>query len=746
MPRVGRRAGSKREGVSAAEMTDIGPGSTVAALDDEELAVLRSVGGHWGRALGARRGWVRELPIDPGLHRFPRTLDGSRRGRFAQVDFVETGASGEILATAHAGAGTSRLGRAAWTWRRVVLGPPLAGSAVGHERMRKPVALAILSSDALSSVAYGPEAMLAVLALAGSAALDLSLWISVAIVVLMIAIGVSYRQLIRAYPHGGGSYIVADRNLGELPALIAAAGLMVDYVLTVAVSISSGVAAITSAVPGLAHHTVPLGLATIAILLAGNLRGVREAGKAFSAPTYAFVLAILALLVVGLVDAATHGFTPTRGVGVQPIEPITVLLVLRAFSSGATAMTGIEAISNAVPAFQPPASRNARTVLTLMVGLLVTMFAGLVVLMHLQGIVPHASQTALSQMAHRSFGSGPLYAYVQIATALVLLLAANTAFNGFPRLLSFMARNGHAPRLLLRLGDRLAFSNGMIALAVAAAVLFVGFGGRTAALIPLYAIGVFVAFTLSQAGMVVHWWVRREEHWRKSILLNAIGAVLSAIVFVIAAVTKFSQGAWVALLLIALLVLVAWRIRCHYDSVRRALALYPLDSSGTRDPMLPARVHLRHSERPQADREAEADESPDQLQHLAVVPIVRLDLAGLRALAYGASLGQPVLAVHISPGKDEAARFKSYWAAWGDHLPLEVVDSPYRALVAPLACYINALRTQRPGLTLTVILPELIVRHRWHQPLHNGTARRLRRALRRQPGVVITTVPLHLPT
>jgi amino acid transporter len=746
MPRVGRRAGSKREGVSAAEMTDIGPGSTVAALDDEELAVLRSVGGHWGRALGPRRAWVRELPIDPGLHRFPRTLDGSRRGRFAQVDFVETGASGEILATAHAGAGTSRLGRAAWTWRRVVLGPPLAGSAVGHERMRKPVALAILSSDALSSVAYGPEAMLAVLALAGSAALDLSLWISVAIVVLMIAIGVSYRQLIRAYPHGGGSYIVADRNLGELPALIAAAGLMVDYVLTVAVSISSGVAAITSAVPGLAHHTVPLGLATIAILLAGNLRGVREAGTAFSAPTYAFVLAILVLLVVGLVDAATDGFTPIRVVGVQPMEPVTVLLVLRAFSSGATAMTGIEAISNAVPAFQPPASRNARTVLTLMIGLLVTMFAGLVVLMHLQGIVPHASQTALSQMAHRSFGSGPLYAYVQIATALVLLLAANTAFNGFPRLLSFMARNGHAPRLLLRLGDRLAFSNGMIALAVAAAVLFVGFGGRTAALIPLYAIGVFVAFTLSQAGMVVHWWVRREEHWRKSILLNAIGAVLSAIVFVIAAVTKFSQGAWVALLLIALLVLLAWRIRCHYDSVRRALALYPLDSSGPRDPMLPARVHLRHSERPQADREAEADESPDQLEHLAVVPIVRLDLAGLRALAYGASLGQPVLAVHISPGNDEAARFKSYWAAWGDHLPLEVVDSPYRAVVAPLACYINALRIQRSGLTLTVILPELIVRHRWHRPLHNGTARRLRRALRRQPGVVITTVPLHLPT
>ena len=593
MSPVGRHGGSEGEGISAEEMTDVGPGSTVAGLDEEELAVLRRVGGHWGRALGPRRTWVRALPVDPGLHRFPRSLEPGRGGRFAPVDFVETGDPAEIVATPHAGAGTSRLWRAASSWRRVVLGAPLAGSAVAHERMRKPVALAILSSDALSSVAYGPEAMLAVLALAGSGALGLSLWISVAIVVLMIAVGLSYRQLIRAYPHGGGSYIVADKNLGELPALIAAAGLMTDYVLTVAVSISAGVAAITSAIPGLAHAAVPLGLAAIAILLAGNLRGVRQAGAIFSAPTYAFVLAIFALIAVGLVDAAARDFAPTPPVGLEPIEGLTVLLVLRAFSSGATAMTGIEAISNAVPAFQPPASRNARTVLTLMVGLLVAMFVGLVVLMHLDGIVPRADETALSQLAHRSFGSGPLYAYVQVATALVLLLAANTAFNGFPRLLSFMARNGHAPRLFLRLGDRLAFSNGTIALAVAAGVLFVGFAGRTDALIPLYAVGVFVAFTLSQAGMVVHWWRRREQHWRKSMLLNAVGAVLSAIVFVIAAVTKFSHGAWVALLLIALLVLLAWRIRCHYDSVRHALALYPLEPSAPHHPIVPARLRAR---------------------------------------------------------------------------------------------------------------------------------------------------------
>ena len=449
-------------------MTDVGPESTVAGLGEEELAILRHVGEHWGPTLAGRRASLRGLPVDPALHRFPRSVEVGRRSRFAAVDFVETDDPAELVATPHASAGPSRSGRAASMWRRVVLGSPLNSSAVAHERMRKLVALAVLSSDALSSVAYGPEAMLAVLALAGSSALGLSLGISVAIVVLMLAVGLSYRQLIRAYPHGGGSYIVADRNLGEFPALIAAAGLLIDYVLTVAVSISAGVAAITSAIPGLSDAHVALGLAAIAILLIGNLRGVREAGALFSAPTYAFVLGIAMLIAVGLVDASTTGFAPTPTNTVEPIEGLTALLVLRAFSSGATAMTGIEAISNAVPAFQPPSARNARTVLTVMVGLLIAMFAGLVVLMHLDGIVPRPGQTAVSQLAHHSFGSGPLYGYVQVTTALVLLLAANTAFNGFPRLLSFMARNGHAPRACLRLGDRLAFSNGTLALALAA--------------------------------------------------------------------------------------------------------------------------------------------------------------------------------------------------------------------------------------------------------------------------------------
>jgi amino acid transporter len=705
--------------------TDDSPAAATPGLDDREVAALRRVGKQWGQAVAGRGEWLHALPVDPSLHRFPRSLQPVGAARFASVDFVDAD-------------GSSPAGGLASRMRRIVFGAPLAGSAVAHERLRKLIALPILSSDALSSVAYGPEAMLAVLALAGSAALDLSLEISAAIVVLMIAVGLSYRQLIKAYPHGGGSYIVAGDNLGQLPALIAAAGLLIDYVLTVAVSISAGVAAVTSALPGVASAAVPLGLGVIAVLLVGNLRGVREAGMIFSAPTYAFVIAMFVVIGVELVHASSRGFATTPAVGLKPIEGVGVLLVLRAFSSGATAMTGIEAISNAVPVFQPPAWRNARTVLTVMLGLLITMFAGLIVVVHLDGIVPRPGETLLSQLARHGLGSGVLYAYVQISTALVLLLAANTAFNGFPRLLSIMAKKDHAPRLFMRLGDRLAFSNGTILLAVAAAVLFAAFDAKTDALIPLYAVGVFVAFTFSQSGMVVHWWRHREAHWRKNMVINAIGAALSAVVFVIAAVTKFSQGAWVALLLMAVLVFTAWRIRRHYAIVHEALALHPEEPASPLHPIVP------HDTPPNAARESEHEDSPDEIRNLAIVPVGRLDLSSLRALAYAASLGQPVLAVHLAPDDEEAEQFRGYWQAWGNHLPLQVVDSPYRALTVPLARYIRALHSQQPDLTLTIVLPELIVKRPWQQPLHNHTCRRLRRALRNQPGVVTTTIPLHL--
>ncbi|WP_329358750.1 APC family permease [Streptomyces anulatus] len=598
--------------------------------------------------------------------------------------------------------------------------------------MRKLVALPVLSADALSSVAYGPEALLAVLVLAGSAGLGYVFPVSAAIVLLILAVGLSYRQTIRAYPHGGGSYIVAGDNLGPVPGLVAAAGLMTDYVLTVAVSIASGVAAVTSAIPGLASMTVPLGLGVIVLLLAGNLRGVRQAGALFAAPTYAFILAMFLLITVGLVQSIGQGFAPRPEPAVTAAEGVGLFLIMRAFSSGATAMTGIEAISNAVPVFRPVAWRQARTTLSWMTGLLIAMFAGIIVLAHAADVVPSSQETVLSQLAHLSFGSGWLYVFVQAATAAVLLLAANTAYNDFPRVLSLLARDDYAPRLFMRLGDRLAYSNGIILLSLAAASVYVAFDGQTTALIPLYAVGVFLAFTLSQSGMVVHWWNKRSPHWRRSLLFNALGALLSAVVFITAGISKFTSGAWVAIVAVGLFLLLTLRIHRHYALVRARLRLRPDTAPAPQRAVGPPPVS------------GESEELPDEVHNLALVAVATLDLAGLRALAYAASLGQPVLALHISLTDEEAERSRAYWTAWGDHLPLEIIVSPYRATVAPLVHYVEALHQKHPDLTLTVILPEIVTRHRRHQLLHNRTAPRLRRALRPLPKVVVTTVPFHV--
>nr|EIF91542.1 amino acid permease [Streptomyces tsukubensis NRRL18488] len=653
------------------------------------------------------------------------------------------------------------------TVRRLLLGAPLASSAFVTERMRKLVALPVLSADALSSVAYGPEAMLTVLVLAGAAGLAYSFPVAAVIVFLMLAVGVSYRQTIRAYPHGGGSYIVAGDNLGPAAGLVAAAGLMTDYVLTVAVSIASGIAAITSALPGLVPWTVPLGVLVVVVLLAGNLRGIRQAGALFAAPTYAFVIAMFALIGAGLVDAAETGFRPVAPPALPVTEAVGLLLITRAFSSGATAMTGIEAISNAVPAFRPVEWRNARTTLSWMVGLLIAMFAGIVVLIHLTGVVPHSRETVLSQLAHLSFGGGWMYVYIQAATAAVLLLAANTAYNDFPRVLSLLARDDYAPKAFLRLGDRLAYSRSIVLLSLAAALVYIAFEGRTDALIPLYAVGVFLAFTLSQGGMVVHWWRRRDPHWRKSLVFNAVGAVLSGLVLLTAGVGKFTSGAWVALIAVLLFLLVTTRIRSHYTAARAYLRLRPhaveLPARTGAGPLAPATPaggpragreakKAKRAERAERAEKAErtgepeeAEEIPGEIHHLSVVAVATLDLAGMRTLAYAASLGQPALAVHISTTEDEERRFRAYWSLWGDHLPLQTVLSPYRAVVAPLVHYIETLHRLNPELTLTVILPEIVTRHRRHQFLHSRTAARLRRALRHLPKIVITTVPFHLP-
>jgi amino acid transporter len=723
-------------------------------LDERQLGVLRQVGREWDRVCGNPEAWRRALPVDPSLGAYPDATDirPSRFGRFARVQLTPLPA---VESTSEADVPYSPLGRLGPRLRRALLGPPLRSTAIVRERMRKLVALPVLSADALSSVAYGPEAMLAILVLAGSGGLSYSLPIAAVIAFLMLAVGVSYRQTIRAYPHGGGSYIVASDNLGRVPGLIAAAGLMTDYILTVAVSVAAGLEAITSAIPSLGSDTVVIGVGVIVVLLAGNLRGVREAGALFAAPTYVFIFAMFVLVAVGLIDAAGRGFHPTPRPRMTAIEGVGVLLVLRAFASGSTAMTGIEAISNAVPVFKPVEWRNARTTLTWMVGLLIALFAGTIAMVQLDGIVPGAHETVLSQLAHRSFGSDLMYPITQAATAAILLLAANTAYNDFPRVLFLLARDFQAPRLFLRMGDRLAFTNGIVLLSLVAAIIYVAFGGKTAPLIPLYAVGVFLAFTMSQTGMVVHWWRLRDPHWRRSLAFNATGGLLSAIVFITAGVTKFTAGAWVSLLAVGLVILAAQGIRRHYELVGKAIALHPHAIEVPKRLVVPsvragaARAGPDEKERDGGEqaavKEDEAEETPEEIHHLILVPIASLDLASMRALAYAASLQQPVLALHVSPTEQEAERFHGYWRTWGDHLPLEVVVSPYRAIIAPMVNYIESLHRLSPDLTLTVILPEIVVRHWWQRILHDRIASRLRRALRPLPKIVVTSVPFHLP-
>jgi len=721
------------------------PDALLATLDESQLGVLRRVGREWGRVCGPPDVWRRALPVDPSLGSFPDPTD-IRPTRFGRFVRVQSGPLPEVEATDAAEVVPSRPGRLGHDLRRALLGPPLKSTAIARERMRKLVALPVLSADALSSVAYGPEAMLAILVLGGTAGLSYSLPIAATIAFLMLAVGVSYRQTIRAYPHGGGSYIVASDNLGRVPGLVAAAGLMTDYILTVAVSVASGLEAITSAIPSLSADTVPIGVGVIVVLLAGNLRGVRQAGLLFAAPTYVFIVAIFVLVAVGLIDSAGRGFHPTPRPPITATEAVGALLILRAFASGSTAMTGIEAISNAVPVFKPVEWRNARTTLTWMVGLLIALFAGTIAMVQLEGIVPSAHETVLSEIAHRSFGTGFMYPITQAATAAVLLLAANTAYNDFPRVLFLLARDFQAPRLFLRMGDRLAFSNGIVLLSIAAMVIFVAFGGMTGPLIPLYAVGVFLAFTLSQSGMVVHWWRLRDPHWRRSLAFNATGALLSAIVFITAGITKFTAGAWVSLVAVGLVILLATSIRRHYESVGKAIALHPhameVPSHAIAPSVRDAKDHDAAGEAGIA--KAESEETPEEIHHLILVPVASLDLASMRALAYAASLQQPVLALHVSPTDEEAERFSNYWRTWGDHLPLEVVVSPYRAIVAPMVNYIESLHRLSEDLTLTVILPEIVVRHWWQRILHNRTASRLRRALRPLPKIVVTTVPFHL--
>jgi len=608
--------------------------------------------------------------------------------------------------------------------KRVLVGRPLATTEQEHQRIPKLIALAVFSSDAISSTAYATEEILFVVAAAPSSlalGLNVLIPIAIAVAVLLTVVVTSYRQTIFAYPNGGGSYVVSRENLGEMPALVAGASLLIDYTLTVAVSISAGVAAIVSipAFRGIADQRVVLGLVLIGVISVANLRGVKESGRLFAVPTYIYIAVLTALVVYGLTQSffgnlGHVAFNPKESEVAATGGTLGLFLILKGFSSGAVALTGVEAISNGVPAFRRPESKNAATTLAMMAIILGTLFFGVSVLAHRTHPYPSHDQTVFSQMGLLVFGDGPVYVILQFATAAILTLAANTAYADFPRLSSIIARDGYLPRQFANRGDRLVFSNGVLFLAGAAAVLIVAFGGLTNALIPLYAVGVFTAFTLSQWGMVHHHRKERERGWKRNMVINGFGAVLTAITLIVVATTKFTEGAWVPLLVIPLIILLFKSIHRHYQSVAKGLRTAP----GYR---------------------------PPKMNHTVVVLVGGVHRGVLDALAYASSLRpNRLLAVTVVSEEEEQQRITRAWAAHGIDVELEIVYSPYRELSRPILRYVEELDAQRDNDIITVVIPEFVVGSWWGQLLHNQSALILKGRLLFRKGTVVTSVPYHL--
>jgi amino acid transporter len=667
--------------------------------------------------------------------------------------------------------------------KRFLIGQALRTEQAIHERLSKKTALAVFSSDALSSTAYATEEILLVLAVAAAYGqaytFQYVVLISIGIAVLLAIVAASYRQTIHAYPSGGGAYIVAKENLGATPGLIAGASLLVDYVLTVSVSIAAGVAAITSMVQGtryawLDNHKVLLCLIFIAFIAVANLRGVRESGALFAAPTYAFLFSFLFMIGYGLFHYYVFdGVAPLPGPEEVKIaegyklQPLTLFLILGAFSNGCAALTGIEAISNGVPAFKKPEANNASRTLVWMAVLLTTMFLGTSVLAYLYQVHPHQSETVISQFARIMFtgAMGWFYYVVQITTALILVLAANTSFADFPRLASLLARDRFLPRQFANRGDKLVFSNGIIILAVFASALVIAFGGDTSRLIPLYAVGVFLSFTLSQSGMVRHWLRERAEtragkaealeqprgkpffqgradtqplpdvglaasetrgetfvedevtqssHWKKSIVINAVGAVATFIVLCVFIATKFIHGAWIVVVVIPLLVLMFRSIHTHYLGVAKQLSTEGLEEA-----------------RP--------------IKHTVIVPISGIHRGVICALQYAKAIApEHVQAIYVDFDEEATAKLREKWVRWGAGVKLVVLPSPYRELTRPLLRYIARLERKHDNDMITVVLPEFIPAKWWQHLLHNQSSLLLKGALLFREGVIVTSVPYHL--
>jgi len=601
--------------------------------------------------------------------------------------------------------------------KRLLVGTPIPTTLAKHERLSRATGLAVFASDALSSVAYATEEILLILVLAGTAALHLSVPIGLGIGALIAIVISSYRQTILAYPHGGGAYIVTRENLGRYPSLVAGAALLIDYVLTAAVSIAAGIAAITSAAPALHRYRVWLCVLGVVLIAVGNLRGVRESGNLFAAPTYLFVAAYLAMIGWGMLGWLA-GWPAGRGPAAEAVasetQALTLFLALRAFASGCAAMTGIEAVSDGVPAFRPPEAHNARVVLVWLGIILITLFVGITLLVNAFGIIPIEGETVTSQLARRVFGENLFYYLVQAVTTLILVLAANTSFADFPRLAFFLARDRFMPRQFGNRGDRLAYSNGILILALLSAVLLVIFQGNTHALIPLYAVGVFVSFTLSQSSMVRYWFRVRSPWWPGRAVLNGLGAAATGVVMLIIATTKFTHGAWIVTLLIPGLVLGFLAIHRHYEAVARQLS-----------------VDTAEPRRPPAG-------------HTVLVLVGDVHRGMLPALEYAQALSPSARAIYVEVDSDLTRRMEDRWGKWGSGMPLVVLRSPYRSVVGALLEYLDHLQQQAPDQVITMVLPEFVPARWWQHLLHNQTALLIKGALLFRKGVIVTSVPYHL--
>jgi amino acid transporter len=598
--------------------------------------------------------------------------------------------------------------------RRLLFGRPLATEEELEERLPKVKALATFSSDNLSSVAYATEQIMFTLFAVGSTAFWLVMPISLLIVTIFVIIVISYRQTIRAYPSGGGSYIVARENLGIGPALLAAAALLTDYVLTVSVSVAAGILAITSAFPELEWLRVPMGVVAILFVMLINLRGVRESGTLFAAPTYLFLAITLGLIGLGLVRTVLGDTPHVTGVvpAVVPAEAFGLLLLMRAFADGCSAITGVEAVSNGVPAFKPPEWRNARSTLTVMGALVAVMFLGLSYLAGVVGAAPSDHESIVSQIGRAVYGLGPLYYILQLATTGILILAANTSFADFPRLSSILARDGFMPSRFAFRGERLAFSAGIVVLALVAIVVLIAFGGQVTALIPLYAIGVFTSVTLSQVGMVRHWLREREAGWRRSAVINGVGAIATGIVTMIFAIAKFALGAWLIIVIIPILVGAMLFIHRQYE--RRRLE-----------------VHVR----PEAIIGSEL-----RRQHV-IIPVPEVTRDVVQAVKFARSMSRDITAVHVTDDVERAEEIRLRFERQLPGIPFVIVESPYRQLVRPLIRYLEYTASRNEDDILVVLLPEYVARHWWEKYLYNENARRIREALLGRKNILIADVP-----